>query len=65
MTTILAVLRHPPYGDVGPFEATVGPHAYLSCWVCGRQLLAGTTATGAVILACRGCARIADARRIP
>lgn len=53
-----------PYGDVGPFEAVVGPHQYLLCWDCGWQLLEGKTTTGATILACTQCKRVLDVRRL-
>ncbi len=51
------------YGDVGPFEAVVMPHAYLYCDPCGDHIWQGATPYGAPLLVCRRCQRVADERR--
>lgn len=53
-----------PYADVGPFEAIVGPHPYLSCYDCGSPLCQGHTLTGVAVYACRRCRRVVDMRRV-
>jgi hypothetical protein len=63
-SAMVTLLPPAPWGDVGPFEATVGLHGYLRCFGCDVGLLAGRTTQGAVILCCSRCKRIVDARRL-
>lgn len=54
-----------PFGDTGPFEAEVIPHAYLHCWDCGDHPSWGATTRGDMIYCCRSCQVVIDVRRVP